>query len=62
MREMVLAMEDLLRNDDEMTARRLKVKLGENLPTFPDISLATIKRNRKESGWVYIQPQHCQLI
>ena len=61
-REMVLAMEDLLRNDDEMTARRLKTKLSENFPTFPDVSLATIKRNRKESGWVCTRPHYCQLI
>ena len=61
-REMVLAMEDLLRNDDEMIARRLKTKLSENFLTFPDVSLATIKRNRKESSWVCTRPHHCQLI
>ena len=62
MREIVLAMGGLLRNDDEMTARRLKAKLGENLPAFPDVSLATIKRNCKECGWVCTRPHHCQLI
>ena len=61
-RKMVLAMEDLLRNDDEMTARRLKTKLSKNFSTFPDVSLAIIKRNCKESGWVCTRPHCCQWI
>ena len=61
-REIVLAMEDLLRNYDEMTARRLKTKLSENFSTFPDVSLATIKRNCKEIGWVCTWHHYYQLI
>ena len=60
--EMVSALEDCLRNDDEMTARKLKTKLGENFNNFPNVSLATIKRNRKECGWVCTRPHYCQLI
>ena len=46
--EMVSALEDCLRNDDEMTARKLKTKLDENFTNFPNVSLATIKRNHKK--------------
>lgn len=60
--EMVSALESYLRNDDEMTARKLKTKLGENFTNFPNVSLATIKRNCKECGWVCTRPHYCQLI
>ena len=60
--EMVSVLEDCLRNDDEMTARKLKTKLGENFNNFPNVSLATIKRNHKECGWVCTRPHYCQLI
>ena len=55
-------MEDCLRSDDELTTRRLKAKLREKFENFPEVSLSTIKRNRKECGWVCTRPHYCQLI
>ena len=59
---MILELEDCLRNDDEMMAKKLKTKLSEKITNFPNVSLATIKRNRKECGWVCTCPHYCQLI
>ena len=33
-----------LRNDDELTARKLVIKLGEDYGDLPDVSNSTIKR------------------
>ena len=55
-------MEDCLQNDDKLTARKLKVKLSEKFENFPEVSLSTIKRNRKERGWVCTRPHYCQLL
>ena len=60
--EMVATIEESLRNDDELTSRKLKQKLGENFAELPDVSLATIRRNRRELGWVCTRPHYCQLI
>ena len=61
--EMLAIMEECLRNDDELTARRLKAKLSEKLPVdFPNVSLSSIRRNRREHGWVCTRPHYCQLI
>ena len=42
--EMLSAMDQILREDDEATARRLRATLCEKFPSFPEVSLATIKR------------------
>ena len=42
--EMLFAMDQILREDDEATARRLRATLCEKLPSSPKVSLATIKR------------------
>ena len=42
--EMLSAMDQILREDDEATARRLRATLCEKLPSSPKVSLATIKR------------------
>ena len=76
--DMLSTMEQSLRKDDELTARKLRTTLSEKFPDFPNVSLATIKRFniiivscilvfsydrcRKEIGWVYTQPHYCQLI
>ena len=60
--EMMAAIEDSLRNDDELTARKLRRKLSEMFPDFPDVLISTIKRCRKENGWVSTRPHYCQLI
>ena len=60
--EVVATIEDSMRNDDELTAKKLKCKLGEKFPELPDVSLSTIKRCRREIGWVCTRPHYCQLI
>ena len=42
--EMLSTMNDLLKNDDELTARHLSDKLHEEYANLPDISLSTIKK------------------
>ena len=61
-KEMMNATEESLKSDDELTARKLKTKLAGEFPNLPNISLATIKRCRKELGWVCTRPHYCQLI
>ena len=42
--EMLSAMDQILREDDEATARRLRAMLCEKFASFPEVSLGTIKR------------------
>ena len=42
--DMLSTMEQSLRKDDELTARKLRTTLGEKFADFPNVSLATIKR------------------
>ena len=60
--EIVTVMDESLRSDDEMTARKLKSKLGEKFVELPEVSLSTIKRQRKEMGWICTRPHYYQLI
>jgi len=53
--------DNMLQENDEMTARHLRVKLMETFPTLR-VSLSTLKRVRKENGWVCTCPHYCQLI
>ena len=62
MKEMMNAIEQSLKNDDELTARKLRTKLAGDFPNLPNISLAKIKRCRKELGWVCTHPHYRQLI
>ena len=61
-KEMMNTIEQSLKSDDELTARKLKAKLAEEFHSLPNVSLATIKRCRKELGWVCTRPHYCQLI
>ena len=38
------AMDESLRNNDELTARKLRARLREQFTDLPDVSLSTIKR------------------
>ena len=54
--------DDALAEDDELTARRLKVLLEERWPELR-VSIPTIKRARKyDLGWIRTRPQYCQLV
>ena len=62
MQEIMNAIEHNLNSDDELTASRIRAKLAGDFPSISDVSLATIKRRRKELGWVSTRPHYCQLI
>ena len=55
--EMLSTMEDCLLNDDELSARKLKVKLSEKFENFPKVPLSTIKKEivKNVTGFV---PDH----
>ena len=42
--EMLSDMDQSLRNNDELTAKKLKTELSERCTNFPDVSLPTIRR------------------
>ena len=58
---MLEAIETSLMENDELTARHLKEQLLETWPSL-NVSLTTIKRARKEKGWVSTRPHYCQLL
>jgi len=61
--DMMNAIDYSLKADDELTARKLKEKLaGIFGPNLPNVSISTIKRCRKELGWVCTRPHYCQLV
>ena len=47
--------------DDELSSRRMKTLLREKWPDV-HVSIPTIKRTRKDMGWVCTKPHYCQLI
>lgn len=54
-------MEDVMRNNDEITARGLKGLVAVRWPEV-QVSISTIKRVRKELGWVCTRLHYCQLL
>lgn len=59
--EMMAVLHQALLKDDELTARKARDLLLQHWPTL-QISLPTIRRVRKELGWVCTRPHYCQLI
>ena len=59
-KEMMNTIEQSLKSDDEMTARKLRTKLAEEFSNLPNVS-ATIKLCQKEIGWICTRPHYCQL-
>ena len=59
--EMMAMFNEALSEDDEVTARQTRSMLLEKWPNL-QVSLPTIKRNRKELGWVCTKPHYCQLL
>ena len=53
--------DDLLEENDELTARMIRRKLEEKFPQL-QVSIATVKRARKDNGWICTRPHYCQLI
>ena len=59
--EMRTLLDEMLKENDEMTARQIRATLYDKFPDLK-VSLATVKRVRKENGWVCTRPHYCQLI
>ena len=60
-REMAGMIDDMLKDNDELTARQIRSKLEEQFSHL-SVSFATVKRIRRENGWVCTRPHYCQLI
>ena len=59
--EMKTFIEEMLYQDDEITAVKLKDMLASRWPEIP-VSSSTIKRVRRQMGWVCTRPKYCQLL
>ena len=59
--EIMVFLNQVMAEDDELTARRARCLLAEKWPTF-QVSLPTLKRVRKNLGWVCTRPHYCQLL
>ena len=59
--EMMAMLNQLLSENDELTSRRIRLSLLEKWPSL-QVSLPTIKRVRREIGWVCTRPHYCQLL
>lgn len=60
-REMMALLNQALSENDELTARKARSLLLEKWPSL-QVSLPTIKRVRREIGWVCTRPHYCQLL
>ena len=58
---MMVFLNQVMAEDDELTARRACCLLAERWPTF-QVSLPTLKRVCKNLGWVCTRPHYCQLL
>ena len=59
--EMRLVIEEALTSNDEITSRGIRSLLTSQWPEF-QVSIPTIKRVRKNMGWVCTRPHYCQLL
>ena len=58
---MVATIDGALTENDELTARQLREILTTQ-HSHLEVSIATVKRARKEAGWTSTRPHYCQLI
>ena len=54
-------MEEAYSRNDELTSVRIRSLLTERWPDL-QVSIPTIKRTRREMGWVCTKPHYCQLL
>ena len=59
--DMTTSMDNMLKDNDEMTARQTRSRLVEEFEGLK-VSLSTVKRARKAKRWVCTRPHYCQLI
>ena len=50
-----------MEEDDELTAYKLCCKLKKHYPDL-NLSISTVRRVRKDLGWITTKPRYCQLI
>ena len=58
---MLQFLNEKLTENDEITARQARLLLVEKWPDL-QVSIPTIKRVRREIGWVCTRPHYCQLL
>lgn len=58
---MLQVLNEALTENDELTARQARSLLTEKWPEL-HVSIPTIKRVRKQIGWVCTRPHYCQMI
>ena len=59
--EMKVFIEEELKKNDELTATAINASLRRNWPNLK-VSASTIKRVRRNMGWVCTRPHYCQLL
>jgi len=59
--EMRSAIEEAYNGNDELTSTGIKSLLMARWPDL-QVSIQTIKRTRKDMGWVCTRPHYCQLL
>lgn len=59
--EQYLYIDNAMADNDELTARQLRTLLEDRWPETK-VSLTTIKRARRDLGWIATRPKYCQLI
>ena len=60
--EMKTLIDEWMEGDDELTAKGLKSLLEQKHMATLKVSLSTIKRARRDNGWLSTHPHYCQLI
>ena len=59
--EMISVIDEALTDNDELTARELRLILVERWPDL-QVTISTIKRIRNQLGWKFTRPHYCQLL
>ena len=59
--QMKALIEEELNKDDELTSSKIKTLLTARWPNL-EVLVPTIKRVRKEMGWICTRPHYCQLL
>ena len=59
--EQLVFIDETMAEDDELTPRQLHALLLEKWPRLT-VSLNTIKRARRNLGWVATRPKYCQIV
>ena len=58
-KEQLRCIDNSMASNDELTSRQLRVILEDRWPDVK-VSLSTVKRARKDLGWIATRPKYCQ--